>query len=130
MAIGEGKGRSAAEDAVQSALANPLFDAPLRGSKGILFNVRGGKDLTIGQVHQVAGVIREAAQADTQVIFGVVQDRKFKKRVRITLVATGIVSAEEAAVRPLEARAPRPVPKPSTNGHQRTESLLAAQKLL
>lgn len=130
MAMGEGKGKSAADDAVRAAVANPLFDAPLRGSKGILFNVRGGKDLTIGQVHQVAGIIREATQSDTQIIFGVVQDRKFRKKVRITLVATGIRSAEDAGVRTLEAEPPRPVPKPTTNGHRRAGTLLPAQKLL
>ena len=54
MAIGQGKGKWAAIEAAHMALANPLFDAPLDGASSILFNVRGGKDLSLGQVHEVA----------------------------------------------------------------------------
>ena len=90
MALGEGSGRTAAEDAVHSALANPLFTGPVEGAKGILFNVRGGQDLTIGQVHHVARIIEDASKTQAHVIFGVVQDPKWRGRVRVTLVATGI----------------------------------------
>jgi len=90
MAVGEGRGKSATIQAAQFALSNPLFDAPLQGASGILFNVTGGKDLTLGQVHEVADIIGEASDSDANVVFGVVQDKTFKGRVSITLVATGI----------------------------------------
>lgn len=90
MAYGEGKGKWAAIEAVRSALANPLFNAPLEGASGILFNVSGGKDLTLGQVHEVAEIIRKAAKSDANVIFGVVRDGRMKRRVGITIVATGV----------------------------------------
>ena len=92
MAVGEGKGRWAAVEAAQSALSNPLFDTPLNGATGILFNVKGGKDLTLGQVHEVAGIIRKATKAEANVSFGVAQDRRFSRRVSITLVATGLAN--------------------------------------
>ena len=127
MAMGEGKGRSAAIDAVQQALSNPLYNAPMMGATGVLFNVKGGKDLSIGQVHEVAAMIRDASRAEAQVIFGVVQDKKWKKRVSITLVGTGLgarpvaqadlVSGAEAAAalgsRPTAQRA-----NGATNGHR------------
>ncbi|MCH7800756.1 MAG: hypothetical protein IIC24_04335 [Chloroflexi bacterium] len=90
MAVGEGKGRDAAVQAAEGALSNPLFGGPLEGATGILFNVAGGSDLTLGQVHEVADLIRQASSPGTNVIFGVVQDRRMKRRVSITLVATGI----------------------------------------
>ena len=90
MAVGEGKGATAAADAAQQALSNPLFDAPLSGARSILFNLKGGRDLALAQVHEVAGTIEKAASSKANVIFGVVQDRKFNKRVSITLVATGL----------------------------------------
>ena len=90
MAMGEGKGKTAAADAVDSALANPLFDAPLEGAGGVLLNVRGGKDLSLGQVQEIAGVVRDASRSRAEVIFGVVQDRRWNKRVSVTLVATRI----------------------------------------
>ena len=90
MAVGEGRGKSATTQAAQFALSNPLFDAPLHGASGILFNVTGGKDLTLGQVHEVADLIREASDSDANVVFGVVQDKRLKGRVSLTLVATGV----------------------------------------
>ena len=96
MALGEGKGRTASTDAVKAALANPLFTAPIEGAQGILFNVRGGRDLSIGQVHEIAGMIEGASKSQAQVVFGVVQDPHWNKRVRVTLVATGIPSREAA----------------------------------
>ena len=96
MAMGEGKGSSAAAEAVSAALSNPLFDAPLKGASGILLNIKGGKDLTLGQVHEVAGVIRGASRSQAQVIFGVVRDTRWKKRVSITLVATGVGEEQQA----------------------------------
>ena len=93
MAHGEAKGKWAAIEAAHSALANPLFNAPMHGASGVLLNISGGKDLTLGQVHEVAEIIRKAAKSDANVIFGVVQDARMRRRVSITLVATGIGSA-------------------------------------
>ena len=95
MAYGEGKGKWAAIEAARSALANPLFSAPLQGATGILLNVTGGKDLTLGQVHEVAEIVRKAAKSDANVIFGVVQERQMKKRVGITLIGTGVGATPE-----------------------------------
>ena len=92
MAMGTGQGRDAAAQAAQAALSNPLFDMPLDGAKGILLNIMGGPDLTLGEVHQVAEIIKDAANADANVIFGVVQDKAMKRKVSLTLVGTGIQS--------------------------------------
>lgn len=110
MALGEGSGKTAAEDAVEHALANPLFTGPIEGAKGILFNVRGGRDLTIGQVHQVARIIEGASKTQAHVIFGVVQDPRWRERVRVTLVATGI---------------PTTVPAPQTDDGFHTDQVVS-----
>ena len=93
MALGEGRGRSAADEAARAALSNPLFDAPLDGARGILLNVTGGEDLTLGQVHETAELVRKASGSDAGVLLGVVQDGRMKRRVKITLVATGLQPA-------------------------------------
>ena len=98
MAIGHGQGREAAAQAARSALANPLFDAPLEGASGVLLNVTGGPDLTLGQVHEVADIVHEAADSSANVIFGVVQQRRMKGKVSVTLVGTGIDSGEEPVI--------------------------------
>ena len=138
MALGEGKGKWAAIEAAHMALSNPLFDAPLNGAKGILFNVTGGKDLTLGQVHEVAEIIRKASKVETNVIFGVVQDKSLHKRVSITLVATGLadVQCDDETYDALEGNdAEREkeliklLGKPATNGHAKLDAL-GARRLL
>ncbi len=118
MALGEGRGKSAAKDAARAAISNPLFDAPLCGASGVLFNVKGGRDLTLGQVHEVAGMIREATRTSSRVVFGVAQKTWWRRRVEVTLVATGIsepagdvadapaVELAEHAPAPVEERIP------------------------
>ena len=132
MAVGEGKGRWAAIEAAHMALANPLFDAPLEGAAGILFNIKGGRDLTLSQVHEVAEIIRKAAgSSEANVIFGVVQERKMKKRVCLTVVATGLkpvvhlipFSADEQEAGSSSDRGLLiPVGPASTNGHVGVEA--------
>ena len=138
LALGEGKGKHAALEAVEAALANPLFDAPLEGASGVIFNIRAGKDLTLGQVDEVAGIIQRASKTDANVIFGVVQERRIFRRVSITLVATGISAPGTAAPQPGEAEESAPdrahatparVAKAGDNGHV-VPSGLAASRLL
>ena len=93
MAIGEGSGKRAAVDAARAALDNPLFDAPLEGASGLVLNVKGGRDLTLSQVDEIAGMVREASGSDADVVLGVVQDRKMSRRVSVTVVATGLRQA-------------------------------------
>ena len=138
MAMGKGEGREAAAEAAKSALSNPLFDAPLEGASGVLFNVVGGPDLTLGQVHEVSEIIQRAANPDANVIFGVVQDKRMKKSVSVTLIATGIdrPPAAETASEPetlveIDALAPAPPPtaaaamsRAATNGHDQKKLAL------
>ena len=133
MAVGNGKGKLAAMDAASSALSNPLFDAPLEGATGVLFNVKGGKDLTLGQVHEVADAIRASSRSQPKVVFGVVQDRKLKNQVSITLVATGIATRDETEEELEGDEAPDSgllelVAKADTNGHNKLDAA-ATQKL-
>ena len=136
MAVGEGKGRDAAVQAAEAALSNPLFGRQMEGATGILFNVTGGSDLTLGQVHEVADLIRHASSPGANVIFGVVQDRRMKKRVSITLVATGIEAQDHSEAQPLGVIEDGPAVDDAVklaegiarNGH--TKSSLAAMKPL
>ncbi len=98
MAMGEAKGEKAGVEAARTALANPLFDTPIQGAQGILLNVRGSKNLTIGQVHEIADILRQSGNHEANIIFGVVQERRFRDRdkVEITLVATGFQNDGES----------------------------------
>jgi len=94
MSIGRGSGQNRAVDAAKEALASPLLDVSAGGSKGVLFNVVGGTNLTLYEVNEAANVIKQAVDPEANIIFGVAHDPNMDKDVKITLIATGFVSAK------------------------------------
>lgn len=92
MSIGTGSGQNRAINAAKEALASPLLDVSINGSKGVLFNVVGGSNLTLAEVNEAAEVIRAAVAPDANIIFGVAHNPAMDKEVKITLIATGFTS--------------------------------------
>ncbi len=92
MSIGKGTGQNRAIDAAKEALASPLLEVSIEGSKGVLFNVVGSSNLTLFEVHQAADVIKAAVDPDANIIFGVANDPAMDQEVSITLIATGFKS--------------------------------------
>ena len=95
MSIGRGSGKNRAVEAAKEALASPLLDVTIEGSKGVLFNVVGGSDLTLFEVNEAAEVIKEAVDPDANIIFGVAHNPNMENDITITLIATGFVSSTE-----------------------------------
>src|SRR5438445_8443208 len=101
MAIGRGTGDSRCIDAARQAIESPLLEISIEGAKGVLFNITGGPDLGMLEVHEAASVIQQAADPEANIIFGAVIDPEMGNDVKITLIATGFDSAR----RPVEMRA-------------------------
>jgi len=97
MSMGRGSGQNRAIDAAKEALASPLLDVSVEGSKGVLFNVVGGDSLTLFEVNEAAGVIKQAVDPEANIIFGVAHDPSMDKDIRITLIATGFISKKGMA---------------------------------
>jgi cell division protein FtsZ len=89
MSIGKGSGQNRAIDAAKAALASPLLDVSIEGSKAVLFNVVGSSSLTLFEVNQAAEVIKAAVDPEANIIFGVANDAVAENEVTITLIATG-----------------------------------------
>jgi len=92
MSIGTGTGKNRAVDAAKEALASPLLDVSMDGSKGVLFNVVGSSNLSLFEVNEAAEVIRQAVDPEANIIFGVAHDPNMDSELRITLIATGFAS--------------------------------------
>ncbi|MDP3880039.1 MAG: cell division protein FtsZ [Dehalococcoidales bacterium] len=92
MSIGRGSGQNRAVDAAKDALASPLLDVSAGGSKGVLFNIVGGTNLTLFEVNEAAEVIKAAVDPDANIIFGVGHDPSMDKDLKITLIATGFIN--------------------------------------
>jgi len=89
MGIGIGTGENRAEVAAKAAISSPLLEQSVEDAKGILFNVIGGKDLTMKEVDKAANIIRDIANEEANIIFGTTIDERLVGQVRITVIATG-----------------------------------------
>ena len=89
MGIGSASGEGRATEAARKAIESPLLETTINGASGIIFNVTGGPDLTLHEVHEAAGLIYELAQDDANIILGAVIDPRFQSEVQITVIATG-----------------------------------------
>jgi cell division protein FtsZ len=89
LAIGRGRGDNRAADAAHDAVTNPLLDVNIRGARGVLFNVVGGRSLGIQEINRAAAVIEEVASRDAEIIFGAAIDESLGDEVKVTVIATG-----------------------------------------
>ncbi len=100
MGTGEAEGPSRAIEAAEKAIANPLLDEiSLNGAKGVLINITGGYDLTLFELDEAAGLIREKVDPEANIIVGSTMDPTMEGKIRVSVVATGIdASTARAAV--------------------------------
>ena len=88
---GEATGERRALRAAEGAIANPLFDdASLRGARGLLISIAGGKDLTLYEVDEAASRIRQEVDEEANIIVGATVEPALEQAVRVSVVATGI----------------------------------------
>ena len=104
MGTGTGRGEDRAIEAAQEAIASPLLDnVSIGGSTGVLVNITGGEDLTLGEVNQISEIIHDSAGDQAEIIFGAVHDPAMEGEVRVTVIATGF-DKESAKEGPFGAR--------------------------
>ena len=77
--------------ATDMALNNPLIDEySLKGAKGLLVNITGGKDLTLFEVEKSVSKIRDEIDPEVELIFGAIQDENMDGKIRVSIVATAL----------------------------------------
>ena len=90
MGTGIGRGENRALEAAQQAISSPLLDnVSINGASGVLINIVGGSDLTLGEATQISEIIHDAVGDDAQIIFGAGSDTRLDGEVRVTVIATG-----------------------------------------
>src|SRR6202048_4758534 len=91
MGTGEATGEKRALTAAEAAIANPLIDdSSMKGAKGLLISITGGKDLTLFEVDEAATRIREEVDQDANLIVGARFAEPLAGVIRVSVVATGI----------------------------------------
>jgi cell division protein FtsZ len=111
MGTGEASGDKRALTAAEAAIANPLIDdSSMKGARGLLISITGGKDLTLFEVDEAATRIREEVDQDANIIVGATFDEALDGLIRVSVVATGIEHAQIAAARNAAAASVTSVP--------------------
>ena len=88
--VGRAQGEGRAEKAALNAINSPLLGVSVKGAKGVLFNVSGGKDISLSEIDEVAKAITREINPEARIIFGAVQDEKIKQgEIKVTVIATG-----------------------------------------
>tara|TARA_Y100001958_G_scaffold121076_1_gene88230 strand:+ start:99 stop:1559 length:1461 start_codon:yes stop_codon:yes gene_type:complete len=91
MGTGEAEAEGRAMKATEMAISNPLIDDyTLKGAKGLLVNITGGKDLKLFEVDEVVNKIRSEVEADAEVIIGAITDPSLEGKIRVSIVATSL----------------------------------------
>lgn len=103
MGTGFASGEDRARRAAEMAIASPLLeDINISGARGILVNVTGGLDMSIGEFDDVGNTIKEFAADNATVVVGTVIDPQLSDELRVTVVATGLGRSEERDDAPLK----------------------------
>jgi len=88
--IGKAKGPERARQAAIKALNSPLLDISPKGAKGVLFNISGGKDISLVEIDEAAKIITQEVSPEAKIVFGAIQDEKLPKgEIKVTVIATG-----------------------------------------
>lgn len=110
MGIGSASGENRASEAAKAAISSPLLESTVAGATGVLLNVTGGPDLGLFEIDEAAGIIRQAAHDECNVIFGAMIDEDAGDAIRVTVVATGF---EQTGISRQESYSPREDPRPA-----------------
>ena len=84
MGTGQAEGEGRATKAAELAINNPLIDDyTLKGAKGLLVNITGGKDLKLFEVDEAVNKVRSEVDPEAELIIGAITDENLEVVMRI-----------------------------------------------
>jgi len=113
MGIGRAKGDNRAVEAARMAIDSPLLETSIEGARGVLFNVTGGRNMSMHEIDEAAKTITDAVDPDANIIFGAVLDNELDDDILITVVATGF----DGSAKPLRHEMPHHTTEPQRPLH-------------
>jgi len=95
MGRASGAGEDRAKTAALMAIDSPLLEMSIEGARGVLFNVQGGKNLSMFEISEAAAIINQHVDGEAKIIFGTSIDPNLQDEIRITVIATGFTKEKE-----------------------------------
>jgi cell division protein FtsZ len=102
------KGPNAAVEAARAAINSPLLeDTKIKGARQVLMNITASAEIGLHELNEACSIIREAADSDDlQLNFGVIANEEMGDSVKVTVIATGFMKAEDRREFTVEGRLP------------------------
>lgn len=95
MGVGRAKGENRVIEAVRQAVSSPLLETTIEGASGVIINITGGKDLSLGQVYEAAKLIQNVVDESANIIFGANINEDLQEEIIVTLIATGFKNRDD-----------------------------------
>ncbi|GAB2230006.1 hypothetical protein Droror1_Dr00014262 [Drosera rotundifolia] len=89
LGVGVSSSKNRAEEAAQQATLAPLIGSSIQSATGVVYNITGGKDITLQEVNRVSQVVTSLADPSANIIFGAVVDDRYNGEIHVTIIATG-----------------------------------------
>ncbi len=113
--IGVGEGEQRTLQAVRAAVSNPMLETTINESTGLIINVTGGPDLSIGEVYDACQLVQQVLDANANIIFGADIDPNMGDKVQVTVIATGFRPNAEQAFAVRRQEPSKPIATPVVN---------------
>ena len=94
MGIGRAKGDDRVVEAVRQAVSSPLLETTIEGARGVIINVTGGRDITLGQIYEAANIVQSVVDYSANIIFGANIKEELQEEIEITIIATGFAKRD------------------------------------
>ena len=98
MGVGRANGKDKAENAANAAISSPLLETTIQGAKGVIILISASNDITLDEVDVAATIVKNAADIDANIIFGVSTDAALDDEMIVTVIATGFGTDSNAVV--------------------------------
>jgi cell division protein FtsZ len=122
MGLGRASGENRMIEAAEGAISSPLLeDISIHGSKGLLVNIVGSSGMTMEEIHEACGYIKDQASRDAEILWGVVFDDQMGDEAEVTVIATGI-NAQVAGDNVVNIRSARSGTQNSRNPRQQQQN--------
>ncbi|KAL8509849.1 hypothetical protein ACS0TY_016900 [Phlomoides rotata] len=93
LGVGVSSSKNRAEEAAEQATLAPLLGSSIQSATGVVYNITGGKDITLQEVNRVSQVVTSLADPSANIIFGAVVDERYNGEIHVTIIATGFTQS-------------------------------------
>uniref|UniRef100_A0A0E0H746 Tubulin/FtsZ domain-containing protein n=1 Tax=Oryza nivara TaxID=4536 RepID=A0A0E0H746_ORYNI len=89
LGVGVSSSKNRAQEAAEQATLAPLIGSSIEAATGVVYNITGGKDITLQEVNKVSQIVTSLADPSANIIFGAVVDDRYTGEIHVTIIATG-----------------------------------------